>query len=222
MNFLEKYGIVPNNSKLFEMAFTHKSYGVNNDLGYNYERLEFLGDSILSMLVSEYLYKKYHDKGEGQLTKLRSNYVCEAALIYYSEILNLDDDIQVFSDEDMKISKNEVLSINADVFESILGAIYLDQGIEKTRQFLEKTIFPYIDKEIIFFNDFKSKIKEYGDANEISIEYKLIEEYGYPHDKTFIMEILVNGRRIGKGKGKSKKDAEQLAAQKAIKKLNIN
>ena len=222
MNFLEKYGIVPNNSKLFEMAFTHKSYGVNNDLGYNYERLEFLGDSILSMLVSEYLYKKYEDKGEGKLTKLRSNYVCEAALIYYSEILNLDKDIQVFSDEDMKISKNEVLSINADVFESILGAIYLDQGIEKTRQFLEKTIFPYIDKEIIFFNDFKSKIKEYGDANEISIEYKLIEEYGYPHDKTFIMEILVNGRRIGKGKGKSKKDAEQLAAQKAIKKLNIN
>ncbi|MCL2115179.1 MAG: ribonuclease III [Methanobrevibacter sp.] len=222
MNLLEKYGIVPNNSKLYEMAFIHKSYGVNNDLDYNYERLEFLGDSILSMLVSEYLYKKYPNKGEGKLTKLRSNYVCEAALIYYSKILNLDKNIQVYSDEEMKISKNEVLSINADVFESILGAIYLDQGIEKTRNFLEKTVFQYIDRETIFFNDYKSRIKEYGDANEITIEYKLIEEFGYPHDKTFIMEIHVGGKKIGKGIGKSKKEAEQLAAQKAINKLNIN
>ncbi|MDR2966392.1 MAG: ribonuclease III [Methanobacteriaceae archaeon] len=221
MNLLEKYGIVPNNSKLYEMAFTHKSYGVNNDLNYDYERLEFLGDSILSMLVSEYLYKKYAKKGEGKLTKLRSNYVCEAALIYYSKILNLDKDIQVYSDEEMKITKNEVLSINADVFESILGAIYLDQGIEKTREFLKKTVFNYIDKETIFFNDYKSKIKEYGDAKEVSIEYKLIEEFGYPHDKTFIMEIYVDGKKIGKGIGKSKKEAEQLAAQKAINKLNI-
>jgi ribonuclease-3 len=221
MNLLEKYGIVPNNSELYDMAFTHKSYGVSNDLNYDYERLEFLGDSILNMLVSEYLYKKYGSKGEGKLTKLRSNFVCEAALIYYSKILNLDKNIHVFSDEDMKISKNEVLSINADVFESILGAIYLDQGIEKTREFLEKTVFKYIDRETIFFNDFKSKIKEYGDANEISIEYKLIEEYGYPHDKTFIMEIIVDNNNIGKGIGKSKKEAEQLAAQKAIKKLNI-
>jgi len=222
MNLLEKYGIFPNNSKLFDMAFTHKSYGVNNDLGYNYERLEFLGDSILSMLVSEYLYKKYANNGEGKLTKLRSNYVCEAALIYYSKILNLDQYILVFSDEDMKISKNEVLSINADVFESMLGAIYLDQGLEKTREFLEKTVFQYIDSETIFFNDYKSKIKEYGDANELSIKYKLLEEFGYPHDKTFIMEIIVDGKKIGKGVGKSKKEAEQLAAQKAINKLNID
>lgn len=222
MDLLVKYGIVPINSKLYEMAFTHKSYGVNNDLSYDYERLEFLGDSILSMLVSEYLYKKYENKGEGELTKLRSNFVCEAALIYYSKILNLDKNIHVYSDEEMKFSKNEILSINADVFESILGAIYLDQGIEKTREFLKKTVFRYIDREIVFFNDYKSKIKEYGDANEVSVEYKLIEEFGYPHDKTFIMEINVDGEKIGKGIGKSKKEAEQLAAQKAINKLDIN
>jgi len=222
MNWLAKYNIIPNNSKLYEMAFTHKSYGVINDLNYSYERLEFLGDSILSMLVSEYLYKRYSHKGEGELTKLRANYVCEAALIYYSKILNLDKNIHVYSDEEMKISKNEVLSINADVFESVLGAIYLDQGIDKTRDFLENTIFPFIDRGIIFFNDYKSKIKEYGDANEVSVEYKLIEEFGYPHDKTFIMEIIVDGKEIGKGIGKSKKEAEQLAAQKAITKLNIN
>lgn len=222
MDLLVKYGIVPNNSKLYEMAFTHRSYGVNNDLNYDYERLEFLGDSILNMLVSEYLYKKYVNKGEGELTKLRSNYVCEAALIYYSKILNLDKNIQVYSDEEMKFSKNEILSINADVFESVLGAIYLDQGIEKTREFLKKTVFQYIDRKIIFFNDYKSKIKEYGDANEISVEYKLIEEFGYPHDKTFIMEISVDGEKIGKGIGKSKKEAEQLAAQKAINKLDID
>ena len=222
MDLLLKYDIIPNDSKLYEVAFTHRSYGVNNDLNYDYERLEFLGDSILSMLVSEYLYKKYADKGEGKLTKLRSNYVCEAALIYYSKILNLDKNIKVYSDEEMKFSKNEILSINADVFESLLGAIYLDQGIEKTREFLKKTIFQYIDRDIIFFHDYKSRIKEYGDANEIPVEYKLIEEFGFPHDKTFIIEISVDGEKIGKGIGKSKKEAEQLAAQKAITKLIIN
>lgn len=222
MKFLEKYGIIPNDDRLYNMAFTHKSFGVYNDLNYDYERLEFLGDSILNMLVSDYLYHKYTDYGEGELTKLRSNYVCEAALVYYSKTLHLNDHIKIHLVDYMKFSENEILSITSDVFESFLGAIFLDQGIEKTKDFLKQTVFEYIDDKMIFFTDYKSKIKEYGDANEVSVEYELIEEYGYPHDKTFIMEILVDGEKIGEGKGKSKKEAEQIAAHKAIKKLEIN
>ncbi|MBZ9570216.1 ribonuclease III [Methanobrevibacter sp. TMH8] len=220
MEILNKFGIIPNNSKLYEMAFIHKSYGVKHNISYDYERLEFLGDAVLSMIVSEYIYKKYKNIGEGDLTKLRSNYVCETALANYSHDLGLTSMIKLQLD-DNKVSINEVFSISADVFESLLGAIYLDQGLETTRDFLSKTVFPAIDEEIIFFNDFKSKIKEYGDANELLVEYNLIEEYGAPHDKTFIMGIFIDGTEVGRGVGKSKKEAEQIAAEKAIEKLDI-
>ncbi|KZX15947.1 ribonuclease 3 [Methanobrevibacter cuticularis] len=220
MEILEEYGIIPNDPNLFEIAFVHKSYRVQYGLDYDYERLEFLGDSILSMLISEYLYKKYEDIGEGSLTKLRSNYVCETALANYSHELGLANYVKLHLD-DSRVSANEVLSVNADVFESFLGAIYLDQGIDKSREFLSKIVFPSIDGKVIFFNDYKSQIKEYGDANEIPVQYKLIKEYGVPHDKTFLMKILVDNREVGRGKGKSKKEAEQLAAEEAIKKLGI-
>ncbi|MEA4958049.1 Ribonuclease 3 [bioreactor metagenome] len=220
MKILDELGIVPNDLELFNMAFMHKSYGVKHNISYDYERLEFLGDAVLSMFVSKYLYEKYKNIGEGDLTKLRSNYVCETALANYSHELGLTSMIKLELD-DNKVSINEIFSISADVFESLLGAIYLDQGIEKTREFLSKTVFPAIDDETIFFSDFKSKIKEYGDANELNVEYKLIEEYGAPHDKTFVIGIIVGDEEIGVGTGKSKKEAEQIAAEKAIKKLGI-
>ena len=220
MKILDKFGIVPNDPKLYEMAFIHKSYGAKHQVNSDYERLEFLGDTVLSMFVSEYLYEKYEDKGEGGLTKLRSNYVCETALANYSHELGLTHMIKLELDES-KVSINEMLSISADIFESLLGAIYLDQGFETARDFLIHTVFPAIDEEITFFSDFKSTIKEYGDANESLVEYSLIEEQGPPHDKTFIMGILIDGKEVGRGIGRSKKEAEQIAAQKAIKKLGI-
>jgi len=220
MKILDKFGIVPNNPELYEMAFIHKSYGAKHHVDCDYERLEFLGDTVLSMLVSEYLYKKYENKGEGSLTKLRSNYVCETALANYSHELGLTPMIKLELDES-KVSINEMLSISADIFESLLGAIFLDQGFETARDFLSNIVFPAIDEKITFFTDFKSKIKEYGDANELLVEYTLIEEQGAPHDKTFIMGILIDGKEIGRGIGRSKKEAEQIAAQKAIEKLGI-
>lgn len=220
MKVLDKFNIYPNNEDLFKVAFIHSSYSSYANLNYNYERLEFLGDSVLSMLVSDYLQGKYPDYGEGKLTKLRSNYVCQAALEVYSEKLGLDKYIKI-NLEDNNITKNEILSISADVFESFLGAIYLDQGIDKVREFLEENIYHFIDEEVIFFHDYKSQIKEYGDAEDIDIHYELIEEYGAPHDKTFIMAIIIDGINYGQGIGKSKKDAEQQAAEKAIKRLNI-
>ncbi|KZX17589.1 ribonuclease III [Methanobrevibacter filiformis] len=219
MEFLNKYDIYPNDTKLFKAVFVHKSYKVKHNLAYDYERLEFLGDSVLNLLVSEYLFKKYSKAEEGNLTKLRSNFVCEHALNYYSEYLGLDKYLKI--DED-NLTDNEIRAANADIVESFLGALFLDQGIEKVNEFLSKYIFKFIDDKIIFFNDYKSKVKEYGDANDSLIEYELVDESGCQHDKTFIMKIFVDSVEMGIGVGKSKKEAEQQAAKLAIGKLGID
>ncbi|MER2013980.1 MAG: ribonuclease III [Methanobrevibacter sp.] len=220
MNLFEKFGIETENEHLYDMAFTHGSYGTIHKLDYTYERLEFLGDSVLSLIVSEYLYKKYPQYEEGKLTKLRANYVCQNALIYYSGELGLQDYLKV-SAEESNLTHNEILSITADIFESFLGAMFLDQGLDFAKDFISKIIFRYIDEEKVFFADYKSAMKEYGDAKEIEISYKILHEYGVPHDKTFIIAILVDGKEMGVGKGKNKKEAEQGAAKVAIEKLGV-
>ena len=220
MELLEKFNIMPNNEDLYKIAFTHSSYSAKHELDYDYERLEFLGDSVLNMLTSEFLQNMHPTFSEGKLTKLRANYVCQNALIAYSHENDLDKYVRL-NLEDNAISDNEVISITADVFESFLGAIYLDQGIDKAKEFLEKTVFPYIEAKTIFFYDYKSEIKEYGDAECVDVSYELLEEHGAPHDKTFVMRILIDGVDYGHGIGKSKKEAEQLAACEAIDKLKL-
>ena len=220
MEILDKFGIETENEELYERAFTHSSYATKHNLDYSYERLEYLGDSVLSLLVSEYLYKKYPQYEEGKLTKLRANYVCQNALIFYTHELGLQDCLKV-STEESHLSHHEILSITADIFESFLGAIFLDQGILFAKRFVAKSVFRYIDEGKIFFADYKSTIKEYGDANDLIIDYKVLEEYGVPHDKTFIIAIYINGEKLGVGEGKNKKEAEQAAAKIAIEKLKI-
>ena len=220
MDLFEKFGIETENKHLYEIAFTHASYATHYNLDYNYERLEYLGDSVLSLIVSEYLYNKYPEYEEGQLTKIRSNYVCQNALIYYSHKLGLQDYLKI-SNEEKNLTKNEVLSITADLFESFLGAIFIDKGMEYAKDFVAETIFKYIDQQRIFFEDYKSKIKEYCDANELTISYEILKEYGVPHDKTFIMVCLIDGKQMGVGRGKNKKEAEQSAAKGAMHKLKI-
>ncbi len=220
MNLYEKFGIKTDNEHLYDIAFTHGSYSTNHNLDYNYERLEFLGDSVLGVIVSEYLYKLYPHYEEGKLTKLRANYVCQVALIHYSHELGLDEYLKIASVES-NLTKNEILSITADIFESFLGAIFLDQGWDFAKQFVANSIFKYIDEHKIFFADYKSAMKEYGDVKELGISYKILEEYGVPHDKTFIIAIMIDDVEMGVGKGKNKKEAEQAAAKIAIEKLNI-
>ena len=220
MNLFEKFGIETENEHLYDVAFTHGSYGTLHKLVYTYERLEFLGDSVLSLIVSEYLYNKYPQYEEGKLTKLRANYVCQNALIYYSHELGLQDYLNV-SAEESNLTHNEILSITADIFESFLGAMFLDQGIDFAKDFISKIIFKYIDEEKVFFADYKSAMKEYGDAQEVEISYKILQEYGVPHDKTFIIAIIVDGKEMGVGKGKNKKEAEQNAAKVAMEKLGV-
>ena len=206
MNLLfEKFGIETENEHIYQVAFTHSSYSTYNGLEYNYERLEFLGDSVLSLLVSKYLFEKYPHYEEGKLTKLRANYV---------KYLKVDL-------EDSFLTENEILSITADIFESFLGAIFIDQGIDFAKEYISKTVFKYIDEEKIFFKDYKSAIKEYGDAESIEINYVVLNEYGLPHDKLFIMAIYVDEEMMGVGKGKSKKEAEQAAAKVAMEKLGV-
>ena len=220
MKLLERFNIIPNNEDLYKIAFTHSSYSAKHELDYDYERLEFLGDSVLNMLTSEFLQNMHPTFSEGKLTKLRANYVCQNALIVYSHENDLDKCIRL-NLEDNAISDNEVISITADVFESFLGAIYLDQGIEKAKEFLKQTVFPYIEAKTIFFYDYKSTIKEYGDAEDVEVSYELLEEHGAPHDKTFVMRILIDGVDYGHGVEKKKKEAEQLAACKAIDRLKL-
>ena len=220
MNLFEKFDIETDNKHLYEIAFTHASYSTYHGLDYNYERLEFLGDSVLSLIVSEYLFNKYPEYEEGQLTKIRSNFVCQNALIYYSHKLGLQEYLKV-SHEEKSLTKNEVLSITADLFESFLGAMFIDKGMEYAKDFIANNIFKYIDQKRVFFEDYKSQLKEYGDANEVTISYEVLKEYGVPHDKTFIMACLIDGKEMGVGRGKNKKEAEQAAAKGAMRKLKI-
>ncbi len=218
MNLFEKFSIEPNNEDYYKIAFTHSSYAIVHRLKYDYERLEFLGDSILNMLVAEYLYKKYPKYGEGKLTKLRANFVCQSALINYSHDLGLDEYLRVSADE-MNLTENEIQAITSDIFESFLGALFLDQGLRYTKRFISKIIFRYIDDEKIFFYDYKSELKEYCDSHEMKIEYEVTGEEGVPHDKTFIVVVHLNDEEMGEGTGKNKKEAEQAAAKEAIEKL---
>ena len=220
MNILKKFGIETDDESIYYVAFTHGSYSTKHDLDYSYERLEFLGDSVLSVIMSEYLYKKYPEYEEGKLTKLRSNYVCQSALIFYSHELGLTDYLRV-SEEESGLTKNEILSITADIFESFLGAIFIDQGMDFAKEFIAENIFKYVDEEKIFFRDYKSAMKEYGDAEEVEVTYKLIKEMGVPHDKIFLISIYIDGEEIGVGKGKNKKEGEQAASKVALERLNI-
>ena len=220
MDLFEKFNIKTKNNELYQIAFTHTSFALVHEKDYDYERLEFLGDSILNLFVSEYLYNKYPDYGEGKLTKLRSNYVCQNALIYYSDELNLKNFLNV-SQEELNLTNNEIISITADLFESFLGAIFLDQGFEFAKEFVSKVIFKHIDNKKIFFQDYKSKLKEYGDVEEVSLKYGILKEFGVSHDKTFIVACYIDDVEYGLGRGKNKKEAEQSAAKSALEKLNL-
>ena len=134
MQILNQFSIKPNNTHLYELAFLHESYSNENDLSECYERLEFLGDAVLDLVVSEFLYEMDSKLTEGQLTRIRSNYVCKKALYTYSMELGLDQYIKLGGS--LELSKREIDSIISDVFESFVGALYLDLGLEAVKEFL--------------------------------------------------------------------------------------
>ncbi len=217
MQILQKFSINPVNTHLYELAFLHESYSNENDLSECYERLEFLGDAVLDMVVSEFLYNMDSDLTEGELTNLRSNYVCKKALYAYSMELGFDQYIKLGAGQELTC--REVDSIISDVFESFIGALYLDLGLDTVKEFLYRTVIPHIENKDIFFCDYKSKLKQLCDQKGIDMVYELIKEEGEPHNKTFSMAAMIDGKNFGMGTGGSKKEAQQNAAKLALDNL---
>lgn len=217
MLILEKFSIKPKNIHLYEVAFLHESYSNENNISECYERLEYLGDAVLDLVVSEYLYNMDCALSEGELTRIRSNYVCKQALYTYSTEFGLDEYIKLGAGAEL--TRRELNSVISDVFESFIGALYLDLGLNTVKDFLSKTVLPHIKNHDIFFYDYKSELKLLCDQDGSTIVYDLIKEEGEPHDKTFTMAVLINDAICGTGVGGNKKEAEQNAAKKALKGL---
>lgn len=210
--FFKKYHIEIKNKKLMLEAFTHSSYS-NECHTKNYERLEFLGDSVLQLITSEYFYLNT-DLKEGAMSKERACFVCEKALATYAKTIGLDKYILVGKGQ----QKNVNDTIIADVFESVLGAIYLDCGFQVAKSYADRIILPFIKEDTHFLRDYKSLLQELVQTDRKSLTYELVRESGPAHDKEFIMEVVIDGIVYGKGVGKSKKEAEQQAAFDAYQK----
>lgn len=220
--FQEQIGIFFRNEKLLIQAFTHSSY-VNEHRKRLYEdneRLEFLGDAVLELTVSQYLFEQFPQMSEGELTKMRAAIVCEPSLVTFAHALSFGDLVLLGKGEELTGGRMRP-SLLADVFEAFIGALYLDQGMEAVVQFLEKTIFPKI-REGAFSHvmDYKSQLQEFVQRDGSGVlEYKILQERGPAHNKEFVSRVSLNGEELGIGVGRSKKEAEQRAAQMALAKL---
>lgn len=208
------------NIGLLENALVHSSYA-NEMKGamHSNERLEFLGDSVLSIIVSEHIYKKYPDMPEGELTRLRASLVCEKSLCAFSRELCIGDYLKLGKGED-KNGGRERDSILADAFEAVLAAIYLDGGMDAARKHVTATVLRDLKHHCYedAFKDYKTNLQEIIQRNpEENVTYVLISESGPDHDKSFTVEVRLNSNTIGSGVGKSKKQAEQMAAKQALK-----
>ena len=211
------------NKELLINALAHTSYTNEKKNGMNSnERLEFLGDSVLSIIVSEYIYKNFPNLPEGQLTRLRASLVCERALCNFSKQLGVGEYLLLGKGEKAN-GGAERPSILADAFEAILAAIYLDGGMEPAKNH----VLRFIKNELSHlendnFKDYKTELQEIIQRNpEEKLTYVLTGETGPDHDKCFTVEVHLNSNVIGEGSGHSKKNAEQAAAKKALELMGI-
>lgn len=216
MKILEELNVMPNNIELFYTAFTHTSYCNENKNVESYERLEFLGDKVLDFIVSEYLYLNKHIF-EGEMTKIRASHVCEDALAEYSLNSHFDEYLRLGKGEELTGGRGKK-AILADCFEAFIGALYLDQGMEKVKEFVRNTVIKSINKNEEIFNDYKSELQELVQTDKKSLEYVLVRETGPSHDKEFEVNVIVENIVYGNGIGKTKKEAEQNAAKDALSK----
>ena len=220
MNSLEKsIGYSFKNTKLLEQAVTHRSYAHDHGTE-SYERLEFLGDSILGWVTADFLFREHADLSEGKMTRLRAEHVSEQALYPVAVKLGIGNYLRLSRGEELSGGRERV-SILADTVEAVIAAIYLDGGIEAAKRF----IFEYVIDQAAFeaaesHTDYKSELQELvqRDAGG-TIEYILVSQSGPDHDKRFVFSVSVNGEQLGTGEGRSKKEAEQFAAEKALEVL---
>lgn len=220
-----RIGYIFKNKKLANMALTHKSYAhdlKNESLDAYNERVEFLGDAILEYIVSRKLYDRLPNEREGNLTKRRARIVCEKSLCAVVKEFKLEDCLKLGKCE-LKVKNSKKDAMLADMFEAILGAIYLDSGFEKAEEMCIKLLGKRIEEEINNMSineDYKTRLQEEAQKSKGKvIKYHLVKEEGPAHDKVFYVDVYVNDKKIGEGNGKSKKEAEQKAAKEALQNI---
>lgn len=212
-------GYTFDNKNLLKEALTHTSYAYENHVKSN-ERLEYLGDSILEFVISEYLFLEYKKLSEGEMTKVRANVVCEDSLFEIAKKHNFSDFLYLGKSE--KHSQNSKKAIMADSVESVIAAIYLDSNLENSRKFILDNLVDTIAiaSKNVGMKDYKTVLQEKLQINgEVKIQYNVLREEGPDHDKTFIVEVSCDGKVLAEGKGKNKKNAEMEAARIALQNL---
>ena len=223
LELLSSFEVNPRDIYYYELALTHPS--CNSDLNtkhQDYERLEFVGDSVIGFVSADLIFKLRPELDQGYMSKLRSYLVCSKSLANYSRKYNIYELIRIGH----SISKDQLAKsdkILEDVFEAFVGAIYLDQGIEVAYKVVEKILYEDVEQtELDDIIDAKTRLQEEMQSEyREAVRYELIDEFGPPHDRTFVSQVVFNGLILGKGQGKSKKAAEEAAAKDALSKRSL-
>ena len=216
-NLKKKYEIKFNNEKLLEDAFTHSSYANEHPGRKDYEKLEFLGDAVLELAVSDYLYRHFPRLNEGELTRMRSNIVRTEGFSEFAIECGFPEEINLGKGEE-KAGARKRKTLLEDVFEAFNGALFLDQGMPAVQHFLHLTVYPLIaEGDFNASRDYKTELQERLQVNgPVKIEYQVISED--ESKPSFKVQLLVNGEKVSEGQGRNKKAAEQQAAQAALDK----
>lgn len=211
-----KIGYEFKNKELLLQALTHSSFSNEQKINRfkDYERLEFLGDAVLELLSSQFFFQTYPEMSEGEMTRLRSSMVCEPALAFCARELSLGEYILLGKGEEATGGRKRD-SIISDVMEAVIGAVYLDGGIEEADKFIKKYILSDLENKQLFY-DSKTLLQEKMQKQGRNITYELVSETGPDHDKTFTVEIRIDGEAVGRGQGRNKKSAQQQAAYQVL------
>ncbi len=217
----QKIGYSFQDKRLLKQALTHSSFANEQKINKydDYERLEFLGDAVLELVSSEFLFRENAKMTEGQLTRMRASMVCEQALAYCAKEFGLEDYILLGKGEEMTGGRTKD-SIISDVMEAIIGALYVDNGMEEAKAYIHRFILSDLEHKQLFY-DAKTILQErVQQKNQGTLHYELIREEGPDHDKMFVIEAKIDDKTIGAGQGRTKKAAEQQAAYEALKSMN--
>lgn len=216
----ERIGYRFHNLALLKQALTHSSFTNEQKINKakNYERLEFLGDAVLELVTSEFLFREHPDVPEGELTKMRASMVCEPSLAFCARDLELGKFMLLGRGEESTGGRNRD-SITSDAMEAVIGAVYMDGGMQYARDFIYRFILSDLEDKRLFY-DSKTTLQELvqGSSRE-ELHYELVEERGPEHDKVFVVDVYVGREKIGSGSGRTKKAAEQQAAYEALRRM---
>lgn len=215
-------GYVFENKSILKQALTHSSYANENRNSDPFnERLEFLGDAVLSLISADFLYRRFPSMPEGDLTKLRSGLVCTASLSEYARQISLGDFLLLGKGEDANGGRERNSNLE-NAFEAVIAAVYLDGGIECARKFVLRFLDVSVETRHINFKDYKTKLQEIvQESHEETLNYVVTNVSGPDHDKRYEIEVHLNSNVIGKGTGRSKKQAEQEAAKQALELMGL-